>query len=193
MTIVLEGITQEYDGKVVIENFNLNIEDKRIYALVGPEGCGKSTILKVFMGTLKPTKGEVHRMGDYKYPTLHTGYLSQEGQLNPKKNAIWNVKKAYWRISKGMIIEELLKFIPEEKIKLPVSELSDSEKRLVEIVRAFMVPADFMVLDEPFMFLDDEQRGKVREYIDNNIGSRPLIMASRDETYFDFARIIHLG
>ncbi len=193
MTIILEDITKEYNGKVVIEHFNLNIEDNRCYALVGPEGCGKSTILKVFMGLVKPDGGGVHRMGDYKYPTLHSGYVSQEGQLVPRKNAIWNVRKVYRRASKGRVIEELEKFIPAEKLKLPVSELTDAERKLVEIVRSFVIPADFLVMDEPFMYLDEEQCGKVLEYIKENRGSRPLLMASRSEDHFDFARVIHMA
>ncbi|MCR4902792.1 MAG: ABC transporter ATP-binding protein [Butyrivibrio sp.] len=193
MTIILEDITKIYEGRNVLDHFNLNIEDDRCYGIVGPEGCGKTTVLKIFMGTIKPDGGEVHLMGDYKYPTLHSGYVSQEGQLNHKKNAVWNVKKVYFRASKGRVIEELSKFIPQEKLKLPVSELTPAERRLVEIVRAFVIPADFLVMDEPFMDLDDEQRQKAIAYIKDNRGSRPLLIASRSEEYLDFTRVIHMN
>jgi len=193
MTIILEDILKEYDGRVVLKNFNLNIEDNRCYALVGPQDCGKSTVLKIFMGLVKPDGGGVHRMGDYKYPTLHSGYLSQDGQLVLKKNAIWNVRKVYRRASKGRVIEELSKFIPEDKLKLPVSELTSSERRLVEFVRAFVIPSDFLVMDEPFMDLSKEEIQKVIDYIMENKGSRPLLIASRSEENLDFARIIHMG
>ncbi len=192
MTIVLEDILKEYNGQVVLEHFNLNVEDKKSYAIVGPEGCGKTTVLKIFMGTVMPDGGGVHRMGDYKYPTLHSGYVSQEGQLVPKKNAIWNVRKVYHKASKGRVIEELSKFIPEEKLKLPVSELTDAERKLVEIVRAFVIPSDFLVMDEPFEFLNESDIQKVLAYIEENRGSRPLLMASRNEEHFGFARVIHM-
>jgi len=48
-------------------------------------------------------------------------------------------------------------------------------------------------MDEPFMYLDDEQRSKVLDYIKENRGSRPLLMASRSEDHFDFARVIHMA
>ena len=192
MTISMQDITQCFGGRTVVDHFNLDIEDGKSYALVGPAGCGKTTLLKIFMGQIKPTGGEVHRMGDYKYPTLKSGYVSQEGQLNGKKNAVWNVKKVYRRTSKELVAEELRRFLPQERLALPVNELTPGERKLTEIVRAFVFPADFLVMDEPFEGLSEESIRKVTAYFREKQGSRSLLMASRSEDYFDFARIIHL-
>lgn len=192
MTIILEHITKIYNGRKVIDDLNVEIEDGRCYAFVGPEGAGKTTSLKIFMGLEQPDEGQVARMGDYKYPTLHSAYVSQAGQLNPKKNAIWNVKKVHRWASKGRAIEELKRFLPEERLDIPVSELTDVERRLVEIVRAFFVPADFIVLDEPFLGMDDELKAKVLGHILTIQGSRPLLIASRSEDGLDFARKIRM-
>ncbi|SDB33964.1 NitT/TauT family transport system ATP-binding protein [Pseudobutyrivibrio sp. YE44] len=192
MTIILENISKSYDGKKVIDNLNVEIEDGKSYAFVGPKDSGKTTALKIFMGLEKPDQGKVSRMGDYKYPTLQSAYVSQAGQLNPKKNAIWNVKKAHRWASKGRAIEELNRFLPEDRQEIPVSELNEVEKRLVEIVRAFFVPADFIVLDEPFEGMDDNLRLKVLQHIMNIKGTRPLLIASRSEDGLDFARKIRM-
>ena len=136
MTISMQDITKSFDGRTIVDHFNLDIEDGKSYALVGPAGSGKTTLLKIFMGQIKPTGGAVHRMGDYKYPTLQSGYVSQEGQLHPKKNAVWNIKKAYRRTSKELVAEELVRFLPAERITVPVSELTPEEYKLVEIGRA---------------------------------------------------------
>lgn len=192
MTIILEHITKSYDGRKVIDDLNVEIEDGKCYAFVGPEGTGKTTALKIFMGLELPDAGQVARMGDYKYPTLHSAYVSQAGQLNPKKNAIWNVKKVHRWASKGRAIEELKRFLPEERLELPVSELTDVERRLVEIVRAFFVPADFIVLDEPFLGMDDALSEKVLNHIMTIKGSRPLLIAARNEEGLDFARKIRM-
>ena len=193
MTISMQDITQSFNGIRVVDHFNLDIEDRKSYALVGPAGCGKTTILKIFMGQIKPTGGAVHRMGDYKYPTLQSGYVSQEGQLNGKKNAVWNVKKVYRRTSKELVAEELSRFLPQERLSIPVNELDPGERKLVEIVRAFTIPADFLVMDEPFEGLSEDLARKVIAYIQEKQGSRALLAASRREDYFDFARIIRLG
>lgn len=192
MTIILENVGKSYNGKQVLDNLNVDIEDGRCYAFVGPEGSGKSTALKIFMGLEKPDKGKVSRMGDYKYPTLHSAYVSQDGQLNLKKNAVWNVKKVHRWASKGRAIEELTRFLPAEKLEEPVAELSDVDRRLVELVRAFFVPADFIVLDEPFRGMDDALKQQVLDYIMKIKGNRPLLIAQRDEQGLDFARKIRL-
>jgi ABC-type branched-subunit amino acid transport system ATPase component len=193
MTIILEDICKSYDGKKVLDNYNLTVEWGRAYALVGPPGCGKSTILKIFMGVEKPDSGQVHRMGDYKYPTLQSAYVSQDGkQLNFKKNAIWNVKKVHRWASKGRAIEELSKFIPEERQTVPLSELTDVELRFVEIVRALFVPADFIVFDEPFLGMNQQEMEKAKEYILKIRGTRPFLLATRNPEGIDFAKIVNL-
>ena len=193
MTISMQDISWSVGGRTIVDHFNLDIEDGKSYALTGPAGCGKSTLLKIFMGLIRPTGGAVHRMGDYKYPTLQSGYVSQEGQLNPRKNAIWNIKKAYRRTSKELIAEELIRFLPADRHTVPVSELTPEEYKLAEIVRAFTIPADFLVMDEPFEGLSEEKIRDVTAYIREKQGSRALLMASRTEDHLGFARIIHLG
>ncbi len=193
MTIYLENICKSYGGVNVLNDFNVNIEDGKCYAFTGPEGSGKSTVLKIFMGTEKPDSGKVSRMGDYKYPTLQTAYVPQEDDLNPKKNAVWNVKKAHRTISKGSAIAELSRFFTEDKINCPVNELNDKERRIVEIVKAMLIPADFVVLDEPFRGMADEEKKRMLDYIMNKLGTRPLLLSQRDEPDPKLFRIIHIS
>lgn len=192
MTIILDHIFKSFAGNQVIEDFNLEIEDGKCYAFIGPEGSGKTTILKIFMGMIAPDSGKVCKMGDYKYPTLQSAYVSQDGQLVMKKDAIWNVKKAHRKAGKSGAIEELSKFLSPDRLTIPVSELTDVERRFVEIVRATFIPADFVVLDEPFFGMSDDERSKALEYMLNFRGSRPFLIASRDEKDLGFARIIHM-
>ena len=193
MTIILDNISKSYNGKKVLDNLNVEIEDGRCYAFVGEEGSGKTTALKIFMGLEQPDEGSVARMGDYKYPTLHSAYVSQDGQLNLKKSATWNVKKAHRWASKGRAAEELSRFLESDRLELPVSELTPVERRLVELTRAFFVPADFIVLDEPFEGMDEELRSKCLDYIMKIKGNRPLLIAQRTEDGLDFARKIRLS
>lgn len=181
MTILLEDITKAYGGRNVLEHVNLSIEWGNCYGIVGPSGVGKTTILNIFMGTEQPDSGRVSRMGDYKYPTLRSAYVSQAGNLNPKKNAIWNVHKAYRKIGKAQAAQELMHLFTEEECNVPVGELCEAKQRWVEIVCACMVPADFFVMDEPFRGMDETMRRQALSYMLEARGSRPLLIATREE------------
>lgn len=180
MTIDLENITKEYHGEKVLENVNASIEWGKCYGFVGKH-CGKSALLRIFMGMEKPDSGKVHLMGDYKYPTLHSAYVSQHGQLNEKKSAIWNVKKAYKRFGNKGVIDALSHFLADDRMKLAVSELTQVEQRQVELVCACVTAADFFVFDEPFAGMSDEERAYALDYILEVRGSRPLLIATEHE------------
>ena len=192
MTICLENITKVYDGNTVLDHVNANIEWGRCYVVTGEKGCGKSTFLKIFMGTVRPDGGAVRRMGDYKYPTLQSAYVTQDGQLNPKKNSLWNVCKAHRKVAKGRAAEELALFLTPEQIVAPTGNLTPVQRRFAEIVRACVMPADFLVMDEPFYGMSPEERKKALDYILEVRGNRPLIIAAQDLTDLDFARVIRL-
>ena len=192
MTIILDHISKSYNGREVLKDFYLEVEDKRIYQIVGPEGSGKRTVLKIFLGEEKPDAGRVARMGDYKYPTLQSSYVPQEKFFKEKKNALWHVKKAHRKVSGERAKEELLRFLPEERILIPVSELSDAEKGFLDIVRALVIPSDFFVLDEPFYGMDDEQAKQALTYILEKQGSRPILLATKSEISIKDSRVIEL-
>lgn len=192
MTIIFDNVTKVYGTKTVISDFNLSVEDKRVYQITGEAGTGKSTVLMIFLGEVKPDSGRLSRMGDYKYPTLQSAYVPQQSQFREKKSAVWHVKKAHRTVSTGRAIEELSFFLPEEKLKIPMSELTGSEKRCVEIVRALCVPADFIVLDEPFYSMDDNLQKRALSYVLDKQGSRPVLIATRNELPIKDSIIVRL-
>ncbi len=193
MTIILDHVSKTYDGKEVLKDFYLEVEDKRIYQVVGPSGSGKTTVLKIFLGEEKPDVGRVARMGDYKYPTLQSAYVPQVKVFKEKKSALWHVKKAHRKVSTGRALEELLYFLPEERVNCPIIELSEAEKGFVAIVRALAIPADFIVLDEPFAGMDEDQMQKALAYVLDKQGSRPILLATKIEIPIKNSRVIGLN
>ena len=192
MTIILENISKSYNGKKVLDNLNVEIEDGRCYAFIGPKGSGKTTALKIFLGLEKPDEGKVCRMGDYKYPSLQSAYVPQASQLNLKKDAIWNVKKAHRWASKERAIEELSRFLEPERQTIPVADLTQVERRLVELTKALFLPADFIVLDSPFEGMNEVMKKRVIDYLLEMKGSRPLLIAQEKGDDLDFAKKILL-
>lgn len=189
MTIILDHVTKIYDGKEAVKDFYLEVEDKRIYQIVGPAGCGKTTVLRIFLGEVKPDEGRVARMGDYKYPTLQSAYVPQVKVFKDKKSALWHVKKAHRKVSAGRALEELSYFLTEDKINCPVSELTDTEKGFAAIVRALCIPADFIVLDEAFDGMNTDEREKALSYILDKQGSRPILLATKEEIPIKDSRV----
>ncbi len=193
MTIILENISKSYNGIKVLDNLNVEIEDGKCYAFIGPKGSGKTTALKIFLGLEKPDEGKVCRMGDYKYPTLQSAYVPQASQLNLKKDAIWNVKKSHRWASKGRAIEELSRFLEPDRQTIPVCDLSLGERRLVELTKALFLPADFIVLDSSLEGMDEVMKKKVIDYLLEVKGSRPLIIAQENAEDIDFAKKVYFN
>ena len=192
MTIYLEHIYKSYNNSEALKDFNLSVEDGKCYALVGPKDSGKTTALKIFMGTEKPDSGKVSRMGDYKYPKLMTAYVPQEESLNLKKNAVWNVKKAHRTATKGGAAEELSRFFSDDEMNKPAGNLSIGKRRIIEIIKALFVPADFVVLDDPFREMEDSDKNRALDYVTDKLGTRPLLIAQREEPASGMFRIIRM-
>ena len=192
MTIYLEHIYKSYNNSEALKDFNLSVEDGKCYALVGPKDSGKTTALKIFMGTEKPDSGKVSRMGDYKYPKLMTAYVPQEESLNLKKNAVWNVKKVHRTATKGGAAEELSRFFSDDEMNKPAGDLSIGKRRIIEIIKALFVPADFVVLDDPFREMEDSDKNRALDYVTDKLGTRPLLIAQREEPASGMFRIIRM-
>ena len=73
MTIEVKDVCKSFDGRNVLNNFNLNIEEEHSYVITGPSGCGKTTLLRLILGLDKPDSGTVKLLGDYKYPFINSG------------------------------------------------------------------------------------------------------------------------
>ncbi|WP_022764098.1 ABC transporter ATP-binding protein [Butyrivibrio sp. XPD2006] len=192
MTIEVKDVKKSYDGKVVLEDFNLNIESEHSYIITGPSGCGKTTLLRLILGLEKPDAGTVKLLGDYKYPFINSGTVFQEDRLCEEYDAVTNVTMVSRKVFKETVTEELLKLLPEEAIHKPVKELSGGQKRRVAIVRACAIPSDILIMDEPFTGLDDESREKCIEYIRHKQGSGPLVLTTHDTRGLGFGRVIQM-
>ncbi len=192
MTIEVKDVKKSYDGKVVLEDFNLNIESEHSYIITGPSGCGKTTLLRLILGLEKPDAGTVKLLGDYKYPFINSGTVFQEDRLCEEYDAVTNVTMVSRKVFKETVTEELLKLLPEEAIHKPVKELSGGQRRRVAIVRACAIPSDILIMDEPFTGLDDESREKCIEYIRHKQGSGPLVLTTHDTRGLGFGRVIQM-
>ncbi|ADL33594.1 ABC transporter ATP-binding protein [Butyrivibrio proteoclasticus B316] len=192
MIIEIKEVSKAYGENKVLDNFSLNIEDEHSYVITGKEGCGKTTLMRLILKLETPDAGKVGLLGDYKYPFINAGVVFQDDRLVESLNAITNVTMVSKKIFRETVAEELLKFLPEEALTVPVKKLSESQRRIVQIIRACAIPSDVLIMDEPFLGIDRETKLKLIPYIRNAQGKGSLTIFTRDTTDLDFARIITL-
>lgn len=192
MIIEIKEVSKAYGENKVLDNFSLNIEDEHSYVITGKEGCGKTTLMRLILKLETPDAGKVGLLGDYKYPFINAGVVFQDERLVESLNAITNVTMVSKKIFRETVAEELLKFLPGEALTVPVKKLSESQRRIVQIIRACAIPSDVLIMDEPFLGIDRETKLRLIPYIRNAQGKGSLTIFTRDTTDLDFARIITL-
>lgn len=150
----LTNINKSYGERKVLTDFSLQLNAGEILCLLGPSGAGKTTILNVLAG-LVPFDGEVQGA------TSEVAYVFQEPRLLPNLTVKQNlafVGGAPQRIEELLVATELSTYA----CKRP-SELSGGERQRVSLARAFCVPFDLLLLDEPFSSLDTALKIRLAE------------------------------
>lgn len=192
--IQLEGISAGYEGDTVLENVNLQVDAQDYIALIGPNGGGKTTIIRVILGLLKPFSGLVNVMGlPPKEGRAFIGYVPQS-QLNDQAFPInvWDVvgmgrlKSGWWNQSysgedKQAIAESLRKTGVYELRNKGIAELSGGQSQRVYISRALATDPKILLLDEPTANIDAEASKQLYELLDAlNAEGVTILMVSHD-------------
>ena len=193
MTIQLENICKSAAGQRILDNINWEIGSDDCFLLTGPSGSGKTMLLRLILGLEKPDSGSVNLLGDYKYASINAGVVFQEDRLCEQFSAIENVAMVNERLSGMVAEEELVKFLPPDRLTVPVSELSPLERRLVVMIRATIIPSDILLLDEALRGMDDDLRKKVVSYIRDKAGHKGIVFVQRDDKGLEFCRRFQPG
>ena len=172
-------IKKEYGEKIILENFNLSIEQGEFLTVVGSSGCGKTTLLKMVNGLIIPDKGQVLVHGRCtKEVNLielrrNIGYAIQGSVLFPHMTVeenisyvpnLWNKRdknKTKIAVKKWMKIVRL----DEELLKGYPNELSGGQQQRVGIARALAASPDILLMDEPFGAVDEITRSSLQDEI----------------------------
>ena len=179
MPIKIKHIWKSYGEQRVLADFSLTVEDGEKICLMGASGIGKTTILSILAGLVKPDFGEIEGMDGKKLSMVF-----QEDRLLEWADAFENVALILERKKSGMLREVLRGEFEavglhdyEEK---PVSQLSGGMKRRVAIVRAVCAEGDLLLLDEPFKGLDDGTKEQVAAYLKGRFAGRTMVMVTHD-------------
>ena len=188
MTIQLENICKSVSGKQILKDINWQIASEDCWLLTGPSGSGKTMLLRLILGLEKPDSGSVNLLGDYKYANVNAGVVFQEDRLCEQFSAVENVAMVNERLSETVAAEELSRFLPQDRQTVPVCELNETERRLVVMIRACIIPSDILLLDEPFRGMDSDLRSRAITYIRDKAGHKGIVFVQRDESGLEFCR-----
>lgn len=182
--IIAENISFAYDHNPVIKDFSLKVERGEKIGVVGANGCGKTTLIKLLTGSLQPDSGTVSHGTN-----LEIVYYDQlRAELDEQKNVWENVLPHGDTVlvnGKDVhIITYLQNFLfSPERAKSKVSILSGGERNRVLLARLFATPANLLVLDEPTNDLDIETLELLEELLVEFKGT--VLLICHDRTFLD--------
>ncbi len=171
--IELNNINFSYGNKQIINNFSLKVNKNERICLYGESGCGKTTVLKIISGLLKPQSGSVNLPNK-------VSYVFQEDRLIPNLSVLKNLT-LFLPKDKKELAEELIKQVGlAEFINKKPDELSGGMKRRLAIIRAIAFDGDALLLDEPFNCLDIDNKILMSDLIKKAFTdkNKPVIMVS---------------
>jgi ATP-binding cassette subfamily F protein uup len=184
LVVNVEDVSFAYEGKPILRHFSTRIMRGDRIGIIGPNGVGKSTLIKILLGELQPDTGKI-RLGT----RLQTAYFDQHRAiLEPEKSVLDNLNEGSEMVEvqgrKRHAIGYLREFLfPVQQVHAPVKTLSGGERNRLLLARLFTHPANLLVLDEPTNDLDVETLELLEDLLMNYEGT--LLVVSHDRSFLD--------
>jgi ABC transport system ATP-binding/permease protein len=178
-------VTHSFGAAPIIRDFSARIQRSDRIGIIGPNGCGKTTLIKLLVGELEPASGLIKR-GTNLLPAY---FDQQREQLDPNASILDNVTggsgdtvtiDGHARHVSGYLRDFLF---PPERLHAPVSMLSGGERNRLLLARLFARPSNLLVMDEPTNDLDAETLELLEELVADYAGT--LLLVSHDRAFLD--------
>lgn len=180
----LENVDYAVDGKVLVKDFSSQVQRGDKIALIGPNGCGKTTLLRLMLQQLKADHGRVHSG-----TKLEVAYFDQHrAELDPDRTVMDNLAEGKQEVLVNGKPRHVLGYLQDflfhpKRAMTPVRALSGGERNRLLLARLFLRPSNLMILDEPTNDLDVETLELLEELIDGYQGT--VLLVSHDRQFVD--------
>ena len=184
IVIVADNISKNYGDTPLIDHFSTEIMRGDRIGLIGPNGVGKTTLLKLLLGELTPDSGQIQHGTQ-----LQIAYFDQlRAQLNPEETVIDAVAQGREMLTVNGQKKHVMSYLSDflfmpARAYSPVKSLSGGERNRLLLARLLIQPANLLVLDEPTNDLDVETLELLEELLANYSGT--LLLVSHDRRFLD--------
>lgn len=178
--IIAENLSKSFDNHVLFENLSFQIKRGDKIALVGPNGVGKTTLFRIIMESIKPSKGSITYGSN-----VIIGYYDQEHQnLDESCSIIEELQNSFPTLNNSYIRNVLAAFLfTDDDVFKTISSLSGGEKGRVALCKIMLSKSNFLLLDEPTNHLDIQSKEILEEAISNYEGT--VLYISHDRYFIN--------
>ena len=196
--LCLEGIYKRFGYRNILENINFSIQSGEFVVMLGNNGVGKSTLLKVISSLMKPTHGKIFYKGKDQRETLmlwlsKMGYISEETRLYGDLSSIENLRLygTFYEINNlNLKISDILSEIDLiDFANIPIRNFSSGMKKRLMIAKLMLYDPEILLLDEPYTGLDVKSKKWFRKYLEkfHNKGGTILMVTHQFEQGMELA------
>ncbi|MFZ4455404.1 MAG: metal ABC transporter ATP-binding protein [Bacteroidales bacterium] len=191
--IEIENISVAYDSNVVLKGVNLIINNDDFIGVIGPNGGGKTTLLKAILGLIPLQSGSIRFFeNDGEVPSLRIGYMPQNNNIDRSFPISVNdvvlsglagesgLFRSFTREQKGLADEIIRQLDLESLRKRPISQLSGGQLQRTFLGRALVMKPQLLILDEPNSYLDKESENKLFDILQELRPNAAIMLVSHN-------------
>ena len=191
--IQIEELYAAYDEKTVLRNINFSVYERDFLGIIGPNGGGKTTLIKSILGLHQPQKGKIRFYKEGKeVPEINMGYLPQYNNIDKKfpisvyeviLSGLSKQKSIFRRYSNEqheLVRQMIVRMGLEGMDKRAIGELSGGQLQRALLGRALVSNPEVIILDEPNTYIDKRFEAKLYSLLEDINKERAIILVSHD-------------